>query len=219
MEDNNGIDRGIHSVTRVVLADDHIAFRDLFHLNLERLGGYEVVGETADGREVFELCSTLNPDVLVYDFYMPGVCGLELLRRLCDELPQVRVLVITGCQQKEVLSEICRMPVAGYVPKAGSIRLINLALESVAAGGYFRGKLPPLPADSDPVSPESLTPREREVLRLIATGFSTKEISHQIGVSVKTVDHHRTHLMNKLNIHDVVKLTRFALRCGIAELD
>lgn len=204
-------------VVRTVLADDHGAFRDLFRINLQRMGGYEIVGETGDGAEVYDVVSRLRPDLLVLDYFLPGVSGLELIQKLTDNLPEVRVLVLTGCQQKAIIDEIIRTPVAGYVAKAGSIQMVNLALMTIAAGGTFRGQLPPAAYDGIPAN--ELTPREQEILRLIANGLSTKEISSEIGLSVKTVDHHRTRMMRKLNIHDVVTLTRYALRSGIATLD
>lgn len=206
---------------RLVLADDHALVRAGMKSLLESAEGFEVIGEAANGREAVRLAKTLKPDVALFDIAMPELNGLDAARRLSAECPEVRVLILSMHTDPGYVREALQAGTAGYVLKDAGVEELELAIRAALRGeryldprvskhvieGFVRGlETPEGPA---------LTPRQREILQLIAEGRSTREIAGRLHVSVKTVETHRAQLMDRLGIRDVAGLTRYAIRIGL----
>ena len=209
---------------RVLVADDHTLIRDGLRALLATAGDIDVVAEASDGREAVERARATDPDVILIDIAMPGLGGLEAVPLLKREVPNARILVLTQYEQPDYVRRFLRLGVAGYVlKKAAGTELIS-AIRAVHRGGLVLDPAIAREATSeagtiDPTesadSYDSLTERERQVLKLVAEGRSNKEVASFLDVSVKTAMTHREHLMQKLNLHDRTELTRYALRRGI----
>lgn len=214
------------ALLRVVIADDHCVVRDLFKFQLGRLEPrrYEIVGEATTGQEAINVCLKTRPDLLLLDMMMPGLNGVEVMRRVRPDLPHTRVLFFSGSTREPMISEALSHGASGFVGKARPWQTVLEAIELVAQGGKYYD-----PAVAHLVDTrlrelnnegfENLTAREREVAQLIAEGGSTKEIAARLGVSAKTIDKHRTRMMEKLHLHDAVSVTRFAIRAGLVSVD
>ncbi len=208
---------------RIVLADDHAVVRDGLRKLLEVQNGFEVVGEAEDGVTAVELAERLTPDVVVMDVWMPRLSGIEATRRIARLPGTTRVLVLTMHKSRSHVEEALRAGAAGYVLKDAPATEVMAALAAVHRGEcYLSASITQQVVDAlaHPGTPESsplaaLTEREREVLQLIAEGLTSKEIATQLGVSLKTVEAHRANLMEKLDIHKVSGLVRFAIREGL----
>lgn len=213
--------------TRVLLADDHTLVRAGLRKLLESIPDVEVVGEANDGLVVLDMAAQLQPDLIVMDIGMPGLSGLEATSRLSKSWPKMSVLILSMHQSEEYVRQALRDGAAGYLLKDAAPLELELALNAVLSGttylsaavskGVMSDYVQRLRSDRPPVA--LLTPRQTEVLQLIAEGHSTKEIARRLDVSVKTVDTHRSHLMRQLDIHEVTGLVRYALRVGLISLD
>lgn len=206
---------------RLILADDHAVVRHGFRLLLEK-EGIDVVGEASDGLEALELVEKLKPDQLVVDIGMPRLNGLEVVRRIVAGRSATRAIVLTLHTEDQYFLAAIRAGVRGYVVKADSADELVRATRAVHAGGvyispsisrtlvdaYLSGR----GVDADP-----LTPRERQVLQLVAEGNSTKEVAVLLGLSVKTAETHRSRIMTKLGIHGTANLVRYAISRGLIE--
>lgn len=210
---------------RVVLADDHLIVRQGLRALLEATSGFEVVAEAADGHQALEAVEREKPDIVLLDLSMPELSGLEALRRIKKGHPKIKVLVLSMHTTSEYVRAALRAGANGYLVKGAGIGDLSEALQTVVDGGQFlspqveRAALLDLldgPGARTFVDPlEQLTPREREVLQLIAEGHSNRSIADKLSLSIKTVDGHRTRVMSKLDLHDVTALTRFAIRHGL----
>jgi DNA-binding NarL/FixJ family response regulator len=215
---------------RVLLADDHELVRSGLIKLLETYKDLTVIGEAGDGSEAVEKTRKLNPDVLVIDLSMPKLSGIEATKIVRKECPKVAVLVLTMHQNEEYVYQILKSGAGGYVLKeAGKDELAN-AIRTVARGEkYFSSKVSQIMVDGylrkselrsgeSVTSPDGtnidLTRREREVLTLIAKGLNNQEISERLFISPRTVDTHRTNIMQKLDIHDAANLVKFAIEHG-----
>jgi DNA-binding NarL/FixJ family response regulator len=212
---------------RVMLADDHALFRAGIRSLLDTIEGVEIVGEARDGHEALRLVAERRPDVLLLDVALPQLNGIEVAERLRDT-PGTRVLILSMFANEEYVLRSLRAGAAGYLLKDSTVVELASALRSVADGGSYLS-----PAVSghvlaayvrrvgdEGVPPEpALTPRQREVLQLIAEGHGTKEIASRLSLSAKTVETHRAQLMERLGIHDVAGLVRYAIRAGIVSAD
>jgi DNA-binding NarL/FixJ family response regulator len=206
---------------RVVIADDHTIVRQGLRSLLMASGGVEVVGEAADGREALAAVERAHPAVLLLDLSMPGLNGVEALRRVKEVSPRTRVLVLSMHAGQDYVRPAVRAGAAGYLVKGAGLDRLLEALRAVAGGGTFYG--PEAQAVLDATVPgadvadslELLTAREREVLQLVAEGKSNREIGEALGISPKTADAHRTNVMRKLDLHDAQALTRYALARGL----
>ena len=205
---------------RVVLADDHALVRDGLRAVLARESDIQVVGEAADGRDALRVTETAKPDVAVLDLSMPLLNGLDVARQLMARERGPRAILITMHAEDRYVLDALRAGVRGYVLKKQAAADLVRAIREVAEGRVYLS--PGVGAavvaairTGGPAPDERLTPREREVLQLVAEGKTTKEIAAILKVSVKTADAHRTHLMQKLDIHDIAGLTRCALRLGL----
>lgn len=204
---------------RVLLADDHALVRDGLRAVLAREPDIQVVGEADDGREALRLAASAKPDVAVLDLSMPLLNGLDAARQLARDRRSRTILVTMHADERYVLDAL-RAGVHGYVLKKQAAADLVRAIREVAAGRvYLSPGVGATVAEAirTGAAPreERLTPREREVLQLVAEGKTTKEIAAILNVSVKTADAHRTRLMQRLDIHDVAGLTRYAIRTGL----
>ncbi|MEM2126060.1 MAG: response regulator transcription factor [Candidatus Methanosuratincola sp.] len=220
---------------RVILADDHKLVRGGLCALIRGIGGVEVVAEASDGREAIQLCETHQPDIVLMDIAMAGMNGLEATTRITKEFPQVRVIILSMHMSEEYVLQALRAGAAGYLLKDAGVSELELALTAVAQGETYLS--PPvskhvitdyvrrvgLGKNHDEIlerpAIERLTLRQREILQLIAEGNSTQEIANILSISVKTVETHRMQLMERLDIHDVVGLVRFAIRVGLVTVD
>jgi DNA-binding NarL/FixJ family response regulator len=205
---------------KVLLVDDHPFVLEGIRSCLLARGDFDVVGEAANGREAVEKAQELRPSVIVMDITMPIMNGLEATRHLRRSLPEVKVLILTVHEKREFTSQIIESGARGYVSKNTSPSELVRAIEAVHRGDTFFSPTITEAFLKDYVEnagqpktvkgPE-LSLREREVLTLIAEGFSNKEAASVLGVSVRTVEKHRERIMDKLNLHSVVELTKYAI--------
>ena len=212
---------------RVVLADDHNLVRAGIRALLERLPGVQVVGEASDGREALALVAKEKPDLALLDIGMPSLNGLEAAPRIAREAPRTKLVILSMHSDEKHVAQALRLGVAGYVLKDSFVDELPVLVRAVMAGetylspGISRQVVEALKermAVSDaesPVAAELLTPRQREILQLIAEGKNTKEMAATLGLSVKTVETHRTQLGQRLKIRDVAGLVRYAIRIGL----
>jgi len=208
-------------VTRVLVADDHALVREGVRLLLER-AGYRVLAEAGDGREACRLAEELHPDVALLDVSMPLLNGIEAARALRERCPAVRTLALTVHDDEGHVLTALRAGFSGYVLKSQAAKELVRAIEQVHAGQVYLGPSPSrllLEAyrEGRPSPADPLTPREREVLQLLAEGHSTRAIATLLGTSVKTVESHRGHIQRKLHIQEPAALARYAIRQGIIE--
>ena len=207
---------------RVLIADDHALVRAGIRVLVEKIEGMVVVGEAGKGSEALELVGELRPDLMLLDITMPDGGGFEVLDKVTKEYPEIRIIVLTVHEAGEYAIRALREGAAGFLPKSAASTELEQAIQTVVRGEVY-------------ISPETsrktlleygkgttkrdllatLSPRQREVLRLIAEGKTTKQIAQLLEISVKTVETHRAQLMERLEIYDVAGLVRYALRVGL----
>lgn len=212
---------------RVLLADDHTLVRKGLRSLLDAEADIEVVGEAGDGREAVAQAEALIPDVVLMDITMPGLNGLEAARQLQHTRPEVKILVLTVHANSEYAHQILRAGAAGYLVKQAAVAELIAAIHTVVRGETFiSAALSPAAvaayrrqAEATEAPPARLTEREREVLQLVAEGRTNREIAGRLKVSVKTVEAHRAHVMDKLGVRTTAELTKYALRQGIITSD
>ncbi|MFC1975934.1 response regulator [Chloroflexota bacterium] len=214
---------------KVLLAEDHTIVRKGIRSLLDDETGIEVVGEAEDGREALEKVEQLFPDVVLMDNSMPVLNGLEATRQIKKRFPAVKILILTMHTNEEYIFQFLQAGASGYLVKQAAPTELVSAIQTVYQGDSFlspavsktviEGYIRQTEATDQPDRYEKLTEREREVLQLIAEGFSSKEIAEQLHISVKTTGVHRTNLMDKLNLHSLPELTKYAIRKGIISLD
>ena len=208
---------------RVLLADDHKVVRAGIRTLIERLVGVRVVAEASNGAEAIEMVKTHGPHLVLMDIAMPEMNGLEALLRITRDYPSTRVLMLSMHANDEYVLTALRGGASGYLVKDAAVVELELAIRAIAGGESFLS--PSISrrmidsylggAVNRPGRFDQLTPRQREVLQLVAEGRSTKEIAFQLSISIKTIEAHRLQLMNKVGIHDVPGLVRYAMRIGL----
>ena len=210
------------AAVRILLVDDHALVRAGMKSLLREIEGVEVVAEASDGAEALRLALRERPDVVLMDIAMKGMNGLDAAARLREQLPAARVIVLSMHTSEEYVLLALRAGAAGYLIKDSATAELELALKAVARGETYLS-----PAISRQVVegyvqrvgaaavPDPLTPRQREVLKHVAEGRSTKEIAYELKLSVKTVETHRAQIMERLGIRDVAGLVRYAMRAGL----
>lgn len=212
--------------SRVIIVDDHKIIREGLRLLVEREPDLCVVGEAENGRAAWELVRRAAPHVLLMDVGMPDMNGVEATRRIHAEFPAVRILALTMHADRQYLQEMLSAGASGYLLKdCASEELVNAIRVVVDGQTYLSPRIAGMMVDDwvqrepGPRMLAALTPREREVLQLLAEGHSAREIADRIGVSTKTVETHRKHMMTKLGVHSVAELTRIAIREGLTPLE
>lgn len=213
---------------RVIIADDHALVRDGIKALLSLTPDIEVIGEATDGRQAIDKCRELKPDVILMDIAMPGLGGLEATIELKHEVPKTRVLVLTQYDDPEYVRRFLKIGVSGYVLKRMLGSDLASAIRSAAQGGLVldpqvaKEALQTAPKQAGAVPEdlyETLTDREKQVLRLVALGLSNKEVADSLRISVKTAMTHREHLMEKLSLRNRTELIKFAIRKGVIRVE
>ena len=212
---------------RVLLAEDHALVRAGIRSLLASVPDIEVVGEAGDGREALAILERTPADVAILDITMPGMNGLEAASRVAERWPATRVIILSMHSNEEYVARALRAGAAGYLLKDAGTSELEAAIRAVVRGQTFLSPAVSVRAVTrnggggadGKTALEALTPRQREVLQLIAEGHSTKGIAAVLGLSVKTAETHRTQLMQRLEIHDVAGLVRYAMRVGLINSD
>ncbi|MEO6789236.1 MAG: response regulator transcription factor [Chthoniobacteraceae bacterium] len=201
------------AATRVVVVDDHASLREMLVIILKMEGGYEVVGEASRGMEALKLCRAVRPALVILDLALPELSGSHLIRLLLHEPWPVRIVVYSGVVDEDLLREALAEGPHGFVRKEDSLPELRTALRAVASGSRHISHCSEhlLPKRDGSVF-RTLTPQESAVVQMIAEGHQNKEMATALGVSDKTVEHHRQNVMKKLGLHDVAALTRYAIR-------
>lgn len=211
---------------RLLIADDHTIFRAGVRLLLEAEPDIDVVGEALNGEEAAQMAESLHPDLILMDIAMPGMNGLEATRKIKSRFPNIHILVLTMHRTDEYFFEMLKAGASGYMLKAAETNELIGAIRAVARGEVF---LYPTMArhllqdylyrlnDPNETGQPSLTPREKEILRLLAEGYSNKEIADKLVVSPSTIHSHRTNLMQKLNLSSRYELIQYARRRGLMQ--
>jgi DNA-binding NarL/FixJ family response regulator len=211
----------------VLVADDHALVRAGIRALVERIPGVEVVAEAGDGREAWRLINEHQPEIVLLDLTMPELNGFDVLERTVRDLPEVNLIVLSVHEAEEYALRALSLGAMGYLPKSAASTELELAIRTVAAKERYvspelsrKTFLEHLSGAAHGRSPiGDLTPRQLEVLRLIAERHTTKDIARQLNISVKTVESHRAQLMERLNIHDVAGLVRYAIKMGVVTIE
>ncbi|MFL5807827.1 MAG: response regulator [Roseiflexaceae bacterium] len=217
---------------RILLADDHELMRAGINALLQRIPDLTVVAEADNGHEALQLIAIHHPDIVLLDIAMPELNGLEVAERIVRDFPAVRVIILSMHSTRDYVLKAMRVGASGYLLKGARLAELELAITSVARGetylspaaskhviGRYRDQASGAIPAAEALTEEQLTARQREILQLIAEGRTTKEIAQLLTLSAKTVEMHRAQLMERLDIHDVAGLVRYALRNGIISGD
>ena len=212
----------------VLLADDHTIFRQGLRMLLEQEEDIEVVGEAANGNEALELARNLKPDIILLDIAMPEMDGLKVAQKLKKTLPETKIIVLTSYSDDQFLFQFLKLGVSGFVLKdSASQELIYSIRKSIEGMVFFDPSVSKRVMNkftqvsggkSDFINYGKLSDREKEVLLLVAEGYSTKEVAEKLFISPKTVENHKANIMKKLEIHDRTGLTKYALRLGLIDI-
>jgi DNA-binding NarL/FixJ family response regulator len=212
---------------RILIADDHEVARQGIRALLESHPGWEVCAEAKDGREAVELATNSKPDIVLLDIGMPNLNGLDAARQILAMSPAIRILILTMQDAEQVVREVLAAGARGFVLKSDAARDLVAAVDALqhrrtffttrvtqmVMNGYLHQE-----KESQPLAKAVLTPREREVIQLLAEGKTSKEVAVALKLSVKTAETHRTNLMRKLDLHSVADLTLYAIRNGIVQI-
>ena len=217
------------SKIRLILADDHAVVRSGLRMLLEAQPDIEIIAEAETGEEAVNIARKLKPDIILMDIQMPGVNGIEATKRIKQLSPDSAVLALTMHEDEQYFFEMLHAGASGYVPKRAAPDELVTAIRTVARGDVFlypslatqlvQDYLKQAGTGDQLEVYDTLTPREQEVLILIAEGLSNPQIAKQLVISVKTVDRHRENIMRKLNLHSRIDLVKYAIKVGLIELD
>lgn len=212
---------------RILLAEDHGLVRAGIRALLEKLPDIDVVAEASNGIDTLQLIDTLQPDVVLLDIGMQGLNGLEVVASATGRYPQLKVIMLSMHTNEEYVWQALRSGASGYLVKDAGTSELAVAVRAVVRGEIYlspavskyvvAGYIQHTGSETEP--DDGITPRQREILKLIAEGAATKEIAQRLGISVKTVETHRTQLMERLKIYDVAGLVRYAIRLGLISAD
>lgn len=214
---------------KLLLADDHAVVRSGLRMLLDAQTDMTIIGEAETGHEAVRLTKELQPDVVLMDIKMPDMNGIEATEQIMESCPDIPVLALTMYEDDQYFFEMLKAGASGYIPKRAAPDDLVAAIRIVHQGDVFL--YPPLATrlvqeflrriedEDDPVIYDDLTPREREVLVLIADGQTNAEIADELVISIKTVDRHRENIMRKLNLHNRIDLVKYAIRKGFIDLE
>ncbi len=215
--------------TTVLLADDHALTRTGVKQTVESEMGYTIIAEAENGREAVDMARTHHPDIVILDISMPELNGIDAAHQILEEYPRTKIIILSMHSDKHYVQRALHAGVSGYLLKECAIDEVVLALKHVSRGNFFispeitgvviDGFRYPDSNDTIFASHRQLTPREREVLQMVAEGKTTKEIADVTYVSVKTVEARRRQIMEKLDLHSIAELTKYAIKEGITSLD
>ena len=215
----------------ILIVDDHPLFRKGLKAVLESNNQFEVVGEARNGTEALEMVRKLDPDLVVVDISLPDQSGIELTREIRNLLPEVHIMIVSMHSKIDYIAEAFQAGATGYVVKESASESLLQGLEHVSKGDYYLDsslsqevakKLIGPRAKENRISHSAyggLTPREQEVMRLLAEGLSSKKVAEKLFISPKTVENHRTNIMHKLDLHSTVELVRYAAKLGLIDVD
>lgn len=212
---------------RVLVADDHDVVRRGICTMVEKQSGWEIVGEAANGREAVEMAKRLRPDVVILDVGMPKLNGLDATRQILGALPQTEILIVTMHQTEQMVHDVLEAGARGYISKTDTLRHLVRAVDALSQHKpYFTSDVAGVVLDGflkwnsvSSLRPQPrLTPREREILQLLAEGMRNKEIAADLGITFRTVETHRINIMRKLGAHSVTELVRYAVQNKIVQL-
>lgn len=208
---------------RVLIVEDHTSLRQLLVSHLANSACYEVVGQSADGRDVVANCVGLKPQVLILDLELPNCDGLDLIDVVRAQSPETRILVFSGFTDAPTVRRAIQAGACGFVEKTASLETFNRAIGAVSLGQPFYGDeilqtLPAIMLGQHETSASELSPRESEVLALVANGRSSKEIADGLGLSVRTIENHRSNIVRTLGVRNTADLTREAMRLGLVQV-
>ncbi|MDX2111014.1 MAG: response regulator transcription factor [Verrucomicrobiota bacterium] len=210
---------------KVYLIEDEVLLRDLVIEVIQGHKDLEMVGFSGDGREGLDACIKLKPHIVILDVRLPGLNGVEVATQLKADFPLLKILVFSGVFNLATIRRIMMVKVNAIIEKAAGLTEMEKAIDAVSRGQTYYGpaivqRMPELlTSPDDQQSLDCLTAREREILQLIAEGLTTKEIADKLGISARTADVHRTHIMQKLGVHNVAGLTRQAVSFGLVSAD
>ena len=215
---------------KIILVDDHHLVRDGIKSLLSHTADIEIVGEASDGTELFEKLPSLKPDIVIMDISLPGKSGIEITRQICQEYPEIRVLMLSMYNSEDFIFNSIKAGAKGYLPKNTTRNELLEAIYAIESGEeYFSESISKIMVKSyvkratdeekTPVKPgEILTSRELEILKLYAEGFINKEIGDKLDISIRTVETHKNHIMRKLELKSTVEMVKFAIKNKIVDL-
>jgi DNA-binding NarL/FixJ family response regulator len=216
---------------KILLVDDHPLFRAGLKSLLVDNHSFQIIGEAGDGQEAIRLTKTLKPDLVLMDISLPDKSGIEITRELKNLFPEILIMIVSMHAKIDFITEAFRAGALGYVIKGSAAERLVQGLETVARGEYFLDsslshkvveKILGFPTREAKITDEKyagLTPREEQVLRLLAEGHSAKEVGEKLFISPKTVENHRASIMDKLDLHSTLELIRYAVRLGLIDPD
>jgi two-component system response regulator NreC len=215
---------------RIILAEDHIVTREGLRLLLDKEPDLEVVGESGDGRQAVKQARALNPDIVIMDITLPNLNGIDATRQILNEFPHIKVIALSMHSTREYVADMLKAGATGYLLKDASSEEVIEAIHAVALGGTYLSSAvtdvvvtdyaKKLSAPAESTSPlETLTPREREVLQLVAEGKTNKEIAQELHRSVKAIESTRRRIMEKLGVNSIAELVKLAIAGGLTSLE
>lgn len=211
------------SILKVVVAEDETLFRDFLVRIIRQRFGFEIIGEVATGEEAYRLCDEHRPDLVILDLRLPGMSGQELAERLIAEQPEAKILIISSVEDPKRIGSLLQLGVTGFLNKKEEFSVFEQAIEAVANGNIFVKASAQTQVDSPDALDqkellETLSDREKQIVVFVASGMTNKEIARNLGLSIKTVESHRSNISKKLKIFDIAGVTLFAVRTGLVAL-
>jgi len=208
---------------KVIVAEDETLFRDFLVRIIRQRFGFEIVGEASTGEAAYSLCVERKPDLAMIDLRLPGMSGQELAQRLIEEQFDTRILIISAVEDQKRIGSLLQMGVTGFLNKKEEFAVFEQAIEAVASGNIFVKTSKQMTPESPDVLDqrellETLSEREKQIVVFVASGMTNKEIAANLGLSIKTVESHRSNIAKKLKIFDIAGITLFAVRTGLVSL-